>query len=308
VDVADLVRAVTRRSFPWIALAALLAAAALAREEPKPVIAFEARDVSALRADWYAEHGADPTDRELRVLIERAIDEEVLVREALRVGLHRADPLVKRRIVQMAQDVTGTRDVDWAFAQRTLDEDAWVGDPVVRARLVDAMARCLRAQVRDRDVDDAALADYLAVHPGAFATPETLRFTHVYVGDDDAATVRATVASLGPDEAPVVGKAFLHPPEQGPITHREIAKRFGPGFADAIHGLEAGRWHGPVASAYGDHFVWVHERRTGKVPPLSAVRAQVERAVRAGLETEALRDGIARLRTRYRVEIEGTPA
>ncbi len=44
--------------------------------------------------------GRPPTGRELRRLIDEAVRDEILYREALRLSLDRDDPIVRRRLAQ----------------------------------------------------------------------------------------------------------------------------------------------------------------------------------------------------------------
>lgn len=64
------------------------------------VITLTDEQVDALAARWDAQWGRPPTGRELRGLIDEAVREEVLYREALRRGLDRGDPIVRRRLAQ----------------------------------------------------------------------------------------------------------------------------------------------------------------------------------------------------------------
>ena len=64
------------------------------------VITLTGEQVDALAARWDAQWGRPPTGRELRGLIDEAVREEILYREALRRGLDRGDPIVRRRLAQ----------------------------------------------------------------------------------------------------------------------------------------------------------------------------------------------------------------
>ena len=54
-----------------------------------------------------------------------------------------------------------------------------------------------------------------------------------------------------------------------------VTSQFGDAFNREVFGLDAGPWHGPVASAYGFHLVRVSARQDARPLPYEAVRAQV---------------------------------
>src|SRR5262245_17996470 len=57
-------------------------------------------EIAQLAAFWETQSQRKPTADELRGLIEERIDEEVLAREAVRLGLDRDDVIVRRRLAQ----------------------------------------------------------------------------------------------------------------------------------------------------------------------------------------------------------------
>ncbi len=63
-------------------------------------IRITAGEVAQLAAFWETQAQRKPTAEELQGLIEERIDEEVLAREAVRLGLDRDDVIVRRRLAQ----------------------------------------------------------------------------------------------------------------------------------------------------------------------------------------------------------------
>ena len=64
------------------------------------VVAVTDEQVGAVRARWAAQWGREPTGPELDRLLDEAVREEILYREAQRLGLDRDDPIVRRRLAQ----------------------------------------------------------------------------------------------------------------------------------------------------------------------------------------------------------------
>jgi hypothetical protein len=64
------------------------------------VIEVTEEQVDGIRQRWVAQFGRPPTDQELEGLLDDAVQEEILYREAQRLGLDRDDAIVRRRLAQ----------------------------------------------------------------------------------------------------------------------------------------------------------------------------------------------------------------
>ena len=93
-----------------------------------------------------------------------------------------------------------------------------------------------------------------------------------------------------------LGQQILHSSEQPSQTEAELAERFGHEFSKRIADLEIGHWKGPIASVYGIHLVWVHERDAARLLDLDEVRDRVRYALLALRRADALERGLAVLR------------
>ena len=58
------------------------------------------QEILSLISAWKSQVGRDPTDDELVRIINNLIDEEILYREALLLGLDQEDTIIKRRLAQ----------------------------------------------------------------------------------------------------------------------------------------------------------------------------------------------------------------
>lgn len=218
--------------------------------------------------------GPPPSPAERAALIDRYVDEELLFREALALGLDRGDPIVRRRLVQKMELVG--------------DGAAPLPEP-----------------------SEAELQAWLDAHADRFREPPRTSFEHVFLsrdrrGESLADDARKLAAELRSGTEPsragdpfVQGRAFSRRSEQ------EIASVFGASFAASLASLPQGTWSDPIRSSFGEHLVRVEERREGHVASLASVRERVrEEWVRD--QREQRRAGVTRaLRARYRVEIEG---
>jgi len=269
-------------------------------------------DVARLEATWRQETGTPPDAATRARLVADAIEEEILVREAIAADLHRKDRVVRARLVQLAQylELSGEDDAALEAGARAIGLDR--RDPIVRRHLAQTM-RLLLARPGPGDLpNERALRDYFAAHAEELREPATLRLTHVYLRsgpDDDRRReasdllARLRAGAVAVERAPTLGDPFASGGHVGPASETRLRALFGPGFAEALEGLAPGAWSEPVASTYGIHLVWLHERAAGSLPPLDAVRSRIVHRVLRERGQERLRRSLARLADRYEVRV-----
>jgi hypothetical protein len=229
--------------------------------------------LAGMREEFRRRTNRMPSATDEQAMLERWVDDEVLVREALALGLDRGDPIVRRRLIQKMEYL--------------IENTEPVQAPT-----------------------DAELQTYLAANAARYATPARLSFTHVFVsaqragaGAADEAAALQTQLEGGADPA-ALGDPFLRGREMRQHTQAEIAAMFGAPFAAEVARLPEGSWSAPIRSTFGLHLVRVSERHAGAEPVLAAVRAQVERDWRDDRRRLLDREARARLRARYHVRVE----
>jgi len=216
-----------------------------------------------------------PTREELDGLVESFVKEEVMVREALALGLDRDDAIIRRRLQQKIEFVS---------------EQAAASAPPT----------------------DEELAGYLAAHADAFRTEPRVSFAQVYLdprrrGAALEADARRLLDGLngGREDAARVGDRLqLLEPRYEDAPQAEVARLFGAEFAAAVVGQPAGRWVGPIGSGYGAHLVRVDSIVSGGMPKLDEVRPLVEREWANARRQELAKAFYDRLRARYTVRVQ----
>ena len=218
-----------------------------------------------------------PTRQELDGLVEAHIREEVMVREALALGLDRDDAIIRKRLQQKLEFVS--------------EGVAALAPPT-----------------------DEQLQAYLKAHADAFRTPPRTTFVQVYLDparrkgtlDRDAASLLQTLnRAATPREAAGAGdRLLLLAPRYEDIPQPEIASRFGAEFAAELEKQPVGRWVGPLASGYGLHLVRVEARRAGGPPALADVRPLVEREWSNASREEIARAFYKGLRAKYAITVQ----
>lgn len=221
-----------------------------------------------------------PTPDELGRLVENRVQEEVLYREALAMGLDKDDTIVKRRMAQkmqfLAEDVAAAR-------EPTTDElRAWFGE-----------------------------------HADLFALPGRVSFRHLYFSQDerreaarDAAAKALTALDgepSGSEFAASLADPFMFQDYYGDRSSEEIAREFGPAFAQAVVMLAPGAWQGPLASGYGWHLVFAEAAVPGRTPAFEEVERDVKTAWLGAQKAEAWRKAYDEMRARYTVSLPAPP-
>lgn len=155
-----------------------------AEDAGRRVITLTDEQVGALAARWDAQWGRPPTGRELRGLIDEAVREEILYREALRRGLDRGDPIVRRRLAQkmtfMLEDGSpppepAAREVEEHFAANAERWRGSVGAPPPTLDAVRDLVRRDLVEARRRERNRAAvraLREHYDVRTPETAAPE----------------------------------------------------------------------------------------------------------------------------------------
>jgi parvulin-like peptidyl-prolyl isomerase len=210
------------------------------------------------------------TDDDRRHVLDRLIEEELLVQRGLGLGLARQDRRVRG-------DLTATV------------IDAVVGD------------------ASERQPDDDELSAFYAANRDFFAGPGRLRVRQVFVRvatpSDPAAEARAAEAArrlrAGEPFAAVaaeLGDAPMSPLPDSALPAAKLRDYLGPTALRAALELDVGAVSDPVRSGTGYHVLQVVERQPDAEPPLADIRPQVVAEFRRRAGERALRAYLGELR------------
>jgi peptidyl-prolyl cis-trans isomerase C len=254
--------------------AVLFAVMSAAQALRRPVVRIEAADLNQLAAYWEVQSQRPPTKAELAGIIHDRIDEELLAREALRLGLDKDDMIIRRRLAQKMSFAT--------------DDVADAAEP-----------------------SEAALRDYYAKTADRYAAPAHVAFQQVFFSGDrptgDAARAAAQAlhrAEEGGREDPT-GDPFLFPLAYDDANLPDLLRDYGAAFVKILGTAPIGAWTGPVLSPYGWHIVKVTSRRQPPAVSFESVRAQVRDAYLTERRQAHAAAYMRELRKRYRVVVAG---
>lgn len=276
----------------------------------RPLLRFALLGALLFAADsWWRAQGAAPVEAPPEVGAAGAgaglADDELLFREALARGWHRSDAIVRRRLarnMRFALEGNAAGD-DSALVREAIALGMHRSDRVVRRRLVQKLRLQIHARARAQEPGEAELAAYLARHPARFTEPARRSLSQLYFRkrEDAAAALPALSDSSAPGaEASALpfGDALPLPRYLAGRSRSELERLFGPDFAEAAFGAPDAVWSGPIASSYGHHLVWIHQRRAAVLSKLSVVRPEVREALLYERGEAALRRELATLRAR----------
>ena len=258
------------------ALFALNAWLAPAASNIKGEIRVSAQRVHSLAENFRRTWQRPPTPQELDALVADYVREDVLVREALALGLDRDDTIVRRRLRQKMEFIS--------------EEAAGLVQPT-----------------------DQELTGYLEAHPDAFRSEAVFTFTQVFIDpakrgkavDAEARQLLAMLRQKNATDVTTLGdRLTLLDSRYEAIQQRDVAKLFGKGFTDALIEQPTGRWSGPIASGYGLHLVRVDSATRTAMPTLEQVRPVVEREWRNAKRKEVGDALYERLSKQYRIVID----
>lgn len=240
-------------------------------------VVVEAAEIARLEELWRMQAGREPTAAEREAMIHNLVREEILYREARRLGLDRDDTIVRRRLAQKMEFL--------------LQDLATVSEPTEEE---------LRAHHRR--------------HADRYIEPARLSFRHVFLsrerhGDDAAQAARELLPELRRSGAESerwrrVGDPFMLQREYGHRTRDDLAELFGGAFAEAVSELPVETWGGPVDSAYGAHLVWISQREAERPLTFDEARDWIADELRFERRTAANRDAFEEIAARYEVRIE----
>jgi hypothetical protein len=247
-------------------------------ETPERIVISSAR-IANLADGFERTWRRPPSKEELQGLLDDYIRDEVFYREGRAAGLDRDDVIIRRRVRQKME----------FFA-----EDSSAQEP-----------------------SNEQLSAYLRSNPERFRTEDRVTFHHVFLSaawrgtaiDRDSQQVASALnAADAKTDTAELGDPFLLGEEFQALSQSDVAGIFGDGFAQQMSAIEKGHWQGPIASSFGQHFVYISERSPGSLPPLDAVREAVRREWSNARRLESEQKLYASLRERYEIVVEALPA
>jgi hypothetical protein len=248
--------------------------------EPSKQIRLSVDDLGQMVLLFRTQWRRDPTPDELSRMVESKVQQEVLYREGLALGLERDDEIVKRRMAQKMQFLA--EDVATAHEPTTAELKAWFG----------------------KNTDK-------------FTLPSRVSFRHLYFSPDrrgqrardDAMGALAKLAGQPEDSNLAVSLAdpFMFQEYYRDRAPDYLGKEFGPQFALAVAKLQPRSWQGPIESGFGWHLVFVDTVVPGRVPAFEEIESDVRTAWLAEQKAKGWEKTYKDMRAKYTVLMPSAP-
>ncbi|WP_224241247.1 peptidyl-prolyl cis-trans isomerase [Hyalangium gracile] len=233
------------------------------------------RHIAALQAAQATRQGSDTLPESHASEVEsRAIEDEVLYREALRLGLDQSDPLIRQHLIQkvllLAEDLGGA----------------------------------------GRDPSEPELRRYFEETRQRWVMPGEVRLLHVFASEPASlAALRPRLQAheaVTPEALPPLGEPFPLSRDVRSPQHR-LAAEYGPDFTQAAWSLPIGTWSEPVASRYGWHLVKVLSRTEVRPATFEDVRTELVLDFAIARRKRVVSQFVARALERYTFTVDSVP-
>lgn len=222
-----------------------------------------------------------PTPDEMNQLVERLVQDEVLYREAMAMGIDKHDPVVKSHLAKKMRGMT----------------EGFIDVP---------------------DPSASELQAWYVKNTDKFRVPARASFRQVFFAADrrgekakpDAAEALTKLAGQGKDSqlAGTLGDPANSSDHYDSVSPDELQKMYGPEFVTAIAKASKGSWQGPVQSSKGWHLVFVDSYDAGGAPDFSEIEPAVKKAWELEQRQAAWRKAYEGMRSKYMVTLPDTSA
>ncbi len=213
-------------------------------------------------------------------LIDEYVRDEVMVREAIDLGLDQNDDVIRQRLIQK---------MDFLF-------QGFSGDSFAP--------------------NQAEVAEYFSINQDRYQLPAQATFTHIFfnVRDRDRETARSEASALLNDlnasrvpfeAAGRYGDRFFFLRNYVDRSRQLIEDHFGPEMTSEIFAnTPDANWVGPFSSRYGEHLVLLRARTPARALSLEEAHAAVLEDLLRDRQNAARRDALAERASNYSIVIQ----
>jgi peptidyl-prolyl cis-trans isomerase C len=214
---------------------------------------------------WTTQTGLVATEAEVDSLVDNWVKEEVLYREALRLGLDEDDSIVRRRLVQKLGFIAES-------------------EPIPAPEI-------------------GELEAFYQQHIDDYTLPVRYSLQHLYFEAIGSAQQALTQIEQGVSSRDFGEPSMLNP-SFAYRSALELNATFGADFAGQIADFPIGSWQGPVQSGFGFHLVFLNAIHLEQITPLDAIGQQVNEDYRRARQLEARDLYIENLLQQYIISVE----
>ena len=225
------------------------------------------QEIKSLISAWKSQVGRVPNDDEVSRIINNLVEEEILYREALLLGLDEDDRIIKRRLAQKIS---------------FLKQESLPNKPSRKE-----------------------LNSFFKINFDKYYVEPVYSFTHLFFSLDNNSESRSQIAfnQLPNDILNIKSDPFFLGKNFADINVKEIENEFGNNFNTHFKESNLNKWSGPYQSSFGHHIIFINDYRAGFYPSLDVVIDKVELDLLAEKKERAIKSFIDEIKSEYTVII-----
>ena len=224
------------------------------------------QEIISLVTAWKSQVGRNPNDDEITRIINNLVDEEILYREALKLGLDKEDRIIKRRLAQKIS---------------FLKQESIPNSP-----------------------SNKDLIKYFNKNNDKYFVDSSYTFSHYFFSSENNSKERSSNAykevlnNISIKSDPLfLGKNFVD------VNIRKIESEFGEVFSSNFVNIELNKLVGPIKSPFGHHIIYVTNYTEGYLPDITNVLKQVEVDFLETQREKAIENYLNQIRSEYKIFI-----
>ena len=242
----------------------------------KETIYISDSEINNLLNVWENQTGRAPNIDEIDMIIDSLVEEEILYKESLKLGLEKNDKIIKRRLIQKLEFFK-----EGEFIENFNEKD-----------LINFYEENLDLYKRDKRYS----------------------FQHIFFSksENNDKKINLILAELE-NNSPIqsisgipqnsYGDPFIHGDSFVEKNSIEIDADFGRGFSNNFIGILNNKWYGPFESIYGDHLIFILKFLPEEILPYEEVKKSVINSYNNSLKDEAMKNYIYSIKNKYDVII-----
>ncbi len=263
--------------------------------------------ISTLQRQWMDVTRTVPTPLQLKSMIKSELDRDMMFHFALSRELHLHDPVVYQRLLRNMSflDLSLGKSKEQVYRE-AIDMRMHLGDEVIKRRMIQVVEQILVARNPPDAPSEKQIGETFQDRKKEFQRPNKYTLQHLYFPQSKSSNLSSAMnviktENMTPEEARKLSFPFLPGYKFVRQSGEQLSRRFGYEFTKNLQALELSpnKWFGPIGSTYGQHLVWIDEIELARDAVLSEVRSELVRDLERNAYKAALAAELDKLRMKY---------
>lgn len=258
--------------------------------------------LAVLATDWQRNAAQEMTINQLREIEQAALDENMLVKEAMLQDFHKRDQVIVQRLLRDAEFLGISGGVKQKI-DAVLAMDVATGDEVIRRRLVQLLEHKVHVSSEVKNPSEHELTALYRSRKDLGLVPSRISFEHVYFDSTTGNAKERAELALNKEYVDMQsGDVFLGGNYFANMTTSTMASTFGEEFLQTVDitSIPKGEWFGPLRSQHGFHLVRINASESAFRRPQQEVQTELISLWRESQQTRRWQEYVEQLRGSYR--------